>query len=82
MYQDVDNGEEGEYCGTAEANRIPSLATKLMTESYNVGNRVRLLRSFKSLRSGVYHPSKRIQHNGFYLSIAVTALDVEQIMYR
>lgn len=81
-YQDIDNGEEVEYCGTAGAKGVASLATKLMTESYSVGNPVRLLRSSKSLKSGVYRPSKGIRYDGLYSITAVTTLDIEKAMYR
>lgn len=81
-YEDIDSGVEVEYCGTSGANGVPSLATKLMRESYSVGNPVRLLRSSKSLKSNVYRPSKGIRYDGLYSIVAATALDMEKAMYR
>ena len=81
-YDDIDNGYNVEYCGTAGTNGNPSTATKLMRESQTSGNSVRLLRSSKSDKSGVYRPSEGIRYDGLYQVVAATILDAEKAMYR
>lgn len=81
-YKDIDKGDEVEYCGTAGANGVLSPATKLMMEAFNFQNPLRLLRSSKSVKSGVYRPSEGIRYDGLYLVVETHLLDPEKAMYR
>lgn len=81
-YDDIDNGYNVEYCGTAGNNGNPSRTTKLMRESQTSGNLVGLLRSASSIKSGVYRPAEGIRYDGLYQVVAGILLDAEKAMYR
>lgn len=71
-YQDIDNGDEVFYCGTAKKNDEDTKHTRLLQNSVHRrdsdSNRlpIRLFRTSTAKESGVYQPSVGIRFDGLY----------------
>jgi len=83
-YDDQDNGEVIEYCGTKgkeeENNVTPS--TTLMLRAKDVQTPVRVLRSSKMEKSNKYRPQEGIRYDGLYLIVGQQLLDANRNHFR
>ena len=81
-YSNVDDGISLQYCGTSGVGGEPSLGTRLLKESFAMGNPVRVLRSAGLARSNVYRPAKGLRYDGLYEITGFEILDVITAMHR
>ncbi|RDL42443.1 uncharacterized protein BP5553_02422 [Venustampulla echinocandica] len=63
-YDDIDNGDVIEYCGTSGDNGTPSKGTQLLQETYRKGQPLRVLRAQN--KNSKYAPSEGIRYDGLY----------------
>ena len=68
-YQDVDNGNTIEYCGTKGTATQISAGTSQLLRSYELQNDIRVLRSHKLSKENPYRPIKGIRYGKTALSL-------------
>ncbi|ELR06555.1 hypothetical protein VC83_07495 [Pseudogymnoascus destructans] len=79
-YADEDKEMAIEYCGTQSENSIPTKNTKLLLESYESEQPLRVLRAEN--KSSKFAPKKGIRYDGLYTVVEYTILDAGTAMYR
>ncbi|OBT65521.1 hypothetical protein VE03_04954 [Pseudogymnoascus sp. 23342-1-I1] len=79
-YADEDKEMAIEYCGTQSENSIPTKNTKLLLESYESEQPLRVLRAEN--KNSKYAPKKGIRYDGLYTVVEYTVLDADTAMYR
>ncbi|KYG47945.1 hypothetical protein M433DRAFT_462976 [Acidomyces richmondensis BFW] len=72
-YPDVDNGDEVLYCGTDSDNGAITEKTRLLLQSEETGNPVRLIRSSKL--NSPYAPKLGLRYDGLYQVLSHEMLD-------
>jgi len=65
-YQDVDNGEIIQYCGTEGDAQNTTADTKLLRTSYHTGKPVRVMRTERLSEANPYRPKRGIRYDGLY----------------
>lgn len=81
-YRNVDGGTSLEYCGTSGSNGEPSMGTKLLKESFALGNPIRVLRSSGLASTNPYRPAKGLRYDGIYEISGYEILDISKSMHR
>ncbi|KFY75092.1 hypothetical protein V499_04902 [Pseudogymnoascus sp. VKM F-103] len=79
-YADEDKEMAIEYCGTQSENSIPTKNTKLLLESYESEQPLRVLRAEN--KNSKFAPTKGIRYDGLYTVVEYTILDASTAMYR
>ncbi|KFX98086.1 hypothetical protein O988_04539 [Pseudogymnoascus sp. VKM F-3808] len=79
-YADEDKEMAIEYCGTQSENSIPTKNTKLLLESYESKQPLRVLRAEN--KNSRFAPKKGVRYDGLYTVVEYTILDAETAMYR
>ena len=81
-YANIDEGTILKYCGTSGKNGEPSAGTKLLKESFDKENDIRVLRSASLNPKNPFRPSKGLRYDGLYKITSFEILDVETAMHR
>ncbi|KAG0651624.1 RING-type E3 ubiquitin transferase [Hyphodiscus hymeniophilus] len=79
-YDDKDNGEVIEYCGTKSHDSTPTKSTSLMLDSLAKDKPLRVLRAAN--KKSKYAPEEGIRYDGLYQIMAKEILDPSKAMYR
>ncbi|KFY31725.1 hypothetical protein V493_00854 [Pseudogymnoascus sp. VKM F-4281 (FW-2241)] len=79
-YADEDKEMAIEYCGTQSENSIPTKNTRLLLESYETKQPLRVLRAEN--KNSKFAPKKGIRYDGLYTVVEHTILDADTAMYR
>lgn len=83
-YDNVDEGDVIQYCGTSGGNGKETVNTRLMMESLTRRNPVRVIRSgaTNSSKKTVYQPSRGLRYDGLYEVVADELLHQATAMHR
>jgi len=83
-YDNVDEGDVIQYCGTSSSNGKETVNTKLMMESLKLHNPVRVIRSgvANSKKKSAYQPSRGLRYDGLYEVVADELLHEATAMHR
>jgi hypothetical protein len=81
-YHNVDRGTHLEYCGTAGADGEASAGTKLLKESFALGQPLRVLRSSHLGLGNPYRPAKGLRYDGLYEIRGFEILEAGTAMHR
>ncbi|KKZ65913.1 hypothetical protein EMCG_08323 [[Emmonsia] crescens] len=81
-YPDIDQGDVISYCGTRGKDGQISAGTKLMIESHEKRNPIRVLRSSKLPMINPYRPVAGFRYDGLYEIHGMEVLDTQTMLYR
>ena len=83
-YDNIDNGDVIQYCGTSGSNGKETGNTRLMMESLNRGNAVRVIRSgtANNNKKTVYQPASGLRYDGLYEVVEDELLHAATAMHR
>ena len=81
-YANIDKGDTIEYCGTPGSKDTPSVNTKHLIKSCELGRQVRVLRSSQLPAGNPWRPAQGLRYDGLYAVDGWEVLDVDTAMYR
>jgi hypothetical protein len=81
-YHDQDDGDTIEYSGTESKNEKPTDATQHMITSSELGNEIRVLRSYNLPLKNPYRPEVGFRYDGLYKVKHAQLMDEKKQMYR
>lgn len=79
-YEDQDNGETLEYCGTTSKDSTPTTSTKYLEQSYTNHEAIRVLRGPN--KDSIYAPASGYRYDGLYIITNKQIIDQTIAKYR